>query len=343
MLALGVPGYGEMTAVPSGTTVTPDPARGDPVHSPTSPSSSHTSHSRARARATVLGTQASADPALAATGGLNVRLALLRRWPRCWPVPCSLRLAHRPEGPAPVSASSLVLALRRPGAARRSGRPRVGRCRRRRVPDQQGRHRRGVNFGSLGGGHAGQLLHGATSSTTGLTALHEAGFNTDGTVHDGPGFVCRIDDKPGNPPEDCNADTPPASAYWSYWQATNGGSWVYSSQGAATKHVHVGGFEGWSFGNGSAKPTSSNPSRPVQPTFRIGPAASTTTHRSSSSSTSPTSKPTATKRSPTSTATSTSSDSATALAAGPTGTAGAQLPDEGQGSGGHRGRSCSAR
>lgn len=189
-----------------------------------------------------------------------------------------------------------------------------------------------VNFGSLGGGTQVSCYTGATSSTTGLTALHEAGFNTNGTAHDGEGFVCRIDGKPGNPPEACNL-TPPASAYWSYWQATNGGSWVYSSQGAATKHVHVGGFEGWSFGNGSAKPTSSNPSRPVQPTFRIGPAASTTTHRSSSSSTSPTSKPTATKRSPTSTATSTTSDTATALAAGPTGTSGAQLPDDGQGAG----------
>ncbi|MFL6101514.1 MAG: hypothetical protein ACJ71T_16330 [Actinomycetales bacterium] len=189
-----------------------------------------------------------------------------------------------------------------------------------------------VNFGSLGGGTQVSCYTGATSSTTGLTALHGAGFTTAGTIHDGPGFVCRINDEPGDPPEACNL-TPPASAYWSYWQASNGGSWVYSSQGAATKHVQVGGFEGWSFGNGSAKPTSSNPSRPVEPTFKLGPAASTTSHKSSSSSTSPTSKPTATKRSPTSAATSTSSDTATALAAGPSGTAGAQLPDEGQGPG----------
>jgi hypothetical protein len=79
VLALGVPGYGEMTAVPSGTTVTPTPPAATPCSSPTSPSSSHTSHTSRTSSggATVLGTQASADPALAATGGIDARLALL--------------------------------------------------------------------------------------------------------------------------------------------------------------------------------------------------------------------------------------------------------------------------
>jgi hypothetical protein len=171
-----------------------------------------------------------------------------------------------------------------------------------------------VNFGSLGWGTKVSCYTGATSSTTGLSALHGAGFSTTPTQHDGDGFVCRISGQP-TPDQDSCINTPPASAYWSYWQATNGGSWAYSNEGAATQHVHVGGFEGWSFGNGSARPTSSSPSRPPEPTLRLGPAASTTTHRSSSSTPS-TTRTTATTRSrtPTPAATTTAHTTATPLA-----------------------------
>jgi hypothetical protein len=170
-----------------------------------------------------------------------------------------------------------------------------------------------VNYGSLGGGVQVHCDTGATSSTTGLTAL-KSGFTTQGTYHDGPGFVCRINGKP-TPAQDPCIKTPPGTAYWSYWHATNGGTWTYSTLGAMSRKVTVGGFEGWSFGDGSARPTSSNPSRPVptvQPTVKLGPAAATTTTKSStrhSSSTSPsrtsTAKPTASRAGPT-TATATS-------------------------------------
>lgn len=191
-----------------------------------------------------------------------------------------------------------------------------------------------VNFGSLGWGTKVSCYTGATSSTTGLTALHAAGFSTEGTDHDGPGFVCRISGQP-TPDQDKCLNTPPASAYWSYWQATNGGSWVYSNQGAATQHVHVGGFEGWSFGNGSARPTSSNPSRPPEPTFRLGPAASTTTHRSAASTKPSTTKTTATKRSASSTASSTATETTGTQVAtdGTTNAAASSLPGDAPDSG----------
>lgn len=184
-----------------------------------------------------------------------------------------------------------------------------------------------VNFGSLGGGTVVRCDTAATSSTSGLTSMNRVGFTTVGTSHDGPGFVCRINGKPGDPPEDC-VNTPPSTAYWSYWQATNGESWVYSSLGAASSHVHLGGFEGWSFGNGSARPTSGSPIRPPEPTIKLGPAASTTTHRSSSSSKSSTSKTTATKGSPTSTATSTSATATPLASSTSADSAGGALPGD---------------
>lgn len=61
--------------------------------------------------------------------------------------------------------------------------------------------------------------------------------------------------------------TPPAAAYWNYWQAANGGAWSYSNYGAATAKVKLGGFEGWSFS--LDKTASTNP----QPRFtpkRVG-------------------------------------------------------------------------
>jgi hypothetical protein len=182
-----------------------------------------------------------------------------------------------------------------------------------------------VNFGSLGGGTQVKCNTSATASTSGYTAMNAVGFVTKGTAHDGEGFICRINNKPSPTQEQC-IKTPPATAYWSYWHAANGGSWTYSSLGAMSHKVEAGGFEGWSFGNGNTPPTSGSPTRPdpppqVQPTVKLGPAASTTTSRnsgkpssskSSSSTTSSPSKTTATQGSPT--GASASSTSASPLA-----------------------------
>ena len=115
-----------------------------------------------------------------------------------------------------------------------------------------------VDFASLGGGV--QVVCAAGDPSTGLDALHRAGFSTTGTQHDGPGFVCRIDGKPASDP--CAA-TPPTTAYWSYWHAQPGGSWSYSSLGAASYNPSPGSVEGWAFGAGATPGTS--PPRLVVP------------------------------------------------------------------------------
>jgi hypothetical protein len=130
-----------------------------------------------------------------------------------------------------------------------------------------------ADFTALGGGVETRCDPTATSSTTGLGALSGAGFSM-AQVTTEPGFVCRINNQPAT---DACITTPPASDYWSYWYAPNGGSWTYSSLGAASHKVVRGGFEGWRFGDGSKPPNKSTtrPPPPVKPTFHMGPAAST--------------------------------------------------------------------
>jgi hypothetical protein len=123
-----------------------------------------------------------------------------------------------------------------------------------------------VNFASLRGGTVVRCDSRATSGTTGVKALQDTGFHPQGTGNYGLAFVCRISDKPTMKQDPC-AITPPATAYWSYWYAANGGAWTYSNKGATNRHVIVGGFEGWVFHQGTggnATPTSgSPPTRPV--------------------------------------------------------------------------------
>jgi hypothetical protein len=98
-----------------------------------------------------------------------------------------------------------------------------------------------VDFHELGGGIVVRCA--GSSVRSGAEALAQAGFTVSQPLRT-PGFVCRIDGKPGADREAC-VDTPPTSAYWSYWRAERGGSWTYSSQGAsATRPAQV---EGWSF------------------------------------------------------------------------------------------------
>ncbi|WP_202508157.1 hypothetical protein, partial [Amycolatopsis rubida] len=105
-----------------------------------------------------------------------------------------------------------------------------------------------VDFGSLGGGVVQRCL--GTPPDTGYDALRAAGFRTAGTVHDGPAFVCRIDDRPSPAVEPCT-DTPPTTAYWSYWDGNAGTNrWEYSNEGAMSATPRAGQIEGWSFGSG---------------------------------------------------------------------------------------------
>lgn len=117
-----------------------------------------------------------------------------------------------------------------------------------------------IDYQSLGAGVAKYCVTGLAKGATGLTALRSVA-SVQGTTSSGLAVVCRINSRPGASQslklpngktytETC-VNTPPAAAYWSYWHASQGGSWQYSSQGAATSQVSFGGYEGWSFALGA--------------------------------------------------------------------------------------------
>jgi hypothetical protein len=131
-----------------------------------------------------------------------------------------------------------------------------------------------IDFQKLGGSTIIRCAVGLPTGATGYQALQAIQMPLQGTVHDGPAFICRINNRPGpnetipvtgDPTykEDC-VDTPPAKAYWSYWWAKKGQTaWTYSAFGAMTHRVEIGGFEGWSFSlNATA---STNPAPRVKP------------------------------------------------------------------------------
>jgi hypothetical protein len=124
-----------------------------------------------------------------------------------------------------------------------------------------------VDFAHWGG----PVLRSCGSTpTTGYTLLNQGGWDTAGTEHDGPGFICRIGyagydggtQYPTAAQEPCVL-TPPASAYWAFWYAGPGqDAWNYSQAGAMSYHPAPGSVELWNFGgtslnggSGSAVPT----------------------------------------------------------------------------------------
>lgn len=121
----------------------------------------------------------------------------------------------------------------------------------------------------------------AGDPTTGFDALQKAGFTTAGDEHDGPAFVCRIDDDPP-PSQDACIDTPPPSAYWAYWHADQGQtSWSYATQGAMSFEPSPGSVDAWTFGAGS--PPSFPPSAVIA--TEIGPSTTLASTTSTSEST----------------------------------------------------------
>lgn len=138
-----------------------------------------------------------------------------------------------------------------------------------------------VDFQDLPGGVVVRCFTHPTSSSTGLDALQGAGFRVTGVARYGnDSFVCRIDGEP-KPADEACIDTPPATDYWSYWYASNGGTWKYSALGAMSHQVIRGGFEGWSFSHN--KTAGATPPPRVAPNHAIA-AKPTPTPRPSSSS-----------------------------------------------------------
>jgi hypothetical protein len=118
----------------------------------------------------------------------------------------------------------------------------------------------------------------APNPSSGLDALHQAGFTTAGTTQYGDAFLCRIDNLPGPADEPCTS-TPSATAYWAYYHAQpNDGGWTYSPIGATSTHPAAGSVEGYAFGAralpGVAPKDAALPSPPT--TTRAGPTPTTT-------------------------------------------------------------------
>lgn len=106
-----------------------------------------------------------------------------------------------------------------------------------------------------------------TTPTTGYELLNQGGWRTTGTGHDGPAFICRIGysghkggrQYPTAKQDDCVL-TPPASAYWSYWQADPGqNSWTYSQLGAMLYKPKPGSVDLWIFGSTNIEGTQGRP------------------------------------------------------------------------------------
>lgn len=122
-----------------------------------------------------------------------------------------------------------------------------------------------IDFQELGGTTIVRCAPG--DQATGLTALKNAGIQIAGTNRWGESFICRIEGKPGPDSEPC-IDTPPASAYWSYWHSPNAGNWTYSQWGVTNRKPPPGSFEGWSFSKDKTETT--NPPPRVAPTRPAG-------------------------------------------------------------------------
>ncbi|MFY1692852.1 prenyltransferase/squalene oxidase repeat-containing protein [Plantactinospora sp. WMMB782] len=131
----------------------------------------------------------------------------------------------------------------------------------------------------------GQVLRGCDATpTTGFELLHEAGFTTTGTAHDGPGFICRIGNAgfdggtqyPTPEREACQL-TPPASAYWSYWYAPPGqAGWTYSPLGAMGKVPGPGEVQAWVYGGTDIGGTTGRPTFTPDEVRAAGPTPSPT-------------------------------------------------------------------
>ncbi|SEG76038.1 hypothetical protein SAMN04489712_111112 [Thermomonospora echinospora] len=145
-----------------------------------------------------------------------------------------------------------------------------------------------IDFQELGGPSIVRCAPGPQD--TGLAALQNAGISVTGTARWGLGFICRIEGKPGPSSEPC-IDTPPASAYWSYWHAPNGGTWHYSDWGVKNRRPPPGSFEGWSFSKNRTAATNPQPRiapvRPERPKDPDSPAPRSSGRPSPSTSASP--------------------------------------------------------
>ena len=110
-----------------------------------------------------------------------------------------------------------------------------------------------------------------------LKALTAAGFSVTYPQQYPGSVVCRIN---GYPSSDPCVRMPPGDAYWAFFHAKRGGSWVYSSSGVASYDPAPGTVVGFRYGSGKqprvAPPAPTKTSTPV-PTKKPTPTPTKTT------------------------------------------------------------------
>lgn len=141
-----------------------------------------------------------------------------------------------------------------------------------------------------------------------IKALTAVGFDVDYPQQFPGSVVCRIN---GYPKSDPCVRMPPGDAYWAFFHAKRGGSWVYSSNGVASYDPAPGTVVGFRFGSGQ-KPRVA----PPDPTKTSAPAPTT-----------PKPKPTTSKPKPTTSAPKATTPKSTAT--GPAGSATSSAPATG--------------
>jgi hypothetical protein len=126
-----------------------------------------------------------------------------------------------------------------------------------------------------GGSTSTRCASGDPSSA--LTALTAAGFSVTYPQQYPGSVVCRIN---GYPTSDPCVRMPPGDAYWAFFHAKRGGSWVYSSNGVASYDPAPGSVVGFRFGSGQqpgiappAAPKTSTPT-PTRTTSKPKPTTS---------------------------------------------------------------------
>ena len=112
--------------------------------------------------------------------------------------------------------------------------------------------------------------------STALKALTAVGYSVTYPQQYPGSVVCRIN---GYPESDPCVRMPPGDAYWAFFHAKRGGSWVYSSSGVATYNPAPGTVVGFRFGSGQqpriAPPAPTKTSAPAPTTTKPKPTTST--------------------------------------------------------------------
>ena len=116
-----------------------------------------------------------------------------------------------------------------------------------------------------------------------MKALTGAGFSVVSPQQYPGSVVCRIN---GFPESDPCVRMPPADAYWALFHAKRGGSWTYSSSGAASYNPAPGTVVGFRFGSGQQPRVA-----PPEPTATSQPAPTTTKPKATSAPRTTTSAP----------------------------------------------------